>query len=208
MKTKHWPRSRYMYAHILSNIHTHHAWCLLSWGRRALQTQTSTLSLHDNIHTRHDTWDRNSILTSYNQWNKKQTKKKTKEKKGKDHCEAKRWTVNSELLRGRSKHFFCYILVCYPAAEDPSSHASQLFLPKTPSLHSKSAHLLLSSGFVLFEQPSFTLRTQRALQNNKWHEEQMSEFIEAWKLHFCYRMQFVKDTNVSGHCKKVNGKAL
>lgn len=28
------------------------------------------------------------------------------------------------------------------------------------------------------------------------------------ELHFCYRMQFMEDTDTSGHCKKICGKAV
>lgn len=143
MKTKHWPRSSYMYAHTYAHKHPCTP-CMMSpaQGYKSIR-HTHPHSHYDNIHTTYDTWDRNSILTSYNQWNIKTKRKK------KDHCEAKRWTVNSELLRGRSKHIgeFVYILVCYSAAVDPSSHASQLFLPTLPPF--KSTHLLLSSGFFL-----------------------------------------------------------
>lgn len=97
--------------------------------------------------------------------------------KKKDHCEAKRWIVNSELLRGRSKIPLENLLLrC--SGPPPPAHLSAIPPHPPPSLHPslppvKSEHLLLSSGFVLFEQPCFTLRTQWALQKNKWHEEQM-----------------------------------
>lgn len=96
-------------------------------------------------------------------------------KKRRDHSEAKRWTVNNEILRGRSKTLFWdfffatsfYVLLCSAAVDPflPSLSAIPPIPPLPPFIHSlKSAHRLLSSGFVLCEQPCFTLRTQWAFK--------------------------------------------
>lgn len=83
MKTKHWPRTRYMYAHTHTHSHAYHAWCHLCRGRKEPCKHTYPHSHYDNIHTRHDTWDRNSILTSYNQTKRKRKKEKKRPLRGK-----------------------------------------------------------------------------------------------------------------------------
>lgn len=65
----------------LTKIHTHtpHAWCHLAGVEREPCKCTHTHTMKTDTHTGHDTRDRNSISTSYNQWNKKQNEKRKKE---------------------------------------------------------------------------------------------------------------------------------
>ncbi len=143
-----------MHIQTLTNTHTYHAWCHLRRGRKEpckpshthshFQTMITHTHTHTHIHTRHDTWDRNSILTSYNQTKRKKKKRKERKKEKKDHCEAKRWTINSELLRGRSKHFgnfatsLCATLqqwtrlptpLCYSSPPSPHSQVHICYFP-------------------------------------------------------------------------------
>lgn len=60
----------------LTKIHTHTP-CMMSPSRgRKNFANAHTPTPWKQTHTGHDTWDRNSISTSYNQWNKKQNEKK------------------------------------------------------------------------------------------------------------------------------------
>lgn len=115
MKTKHWPRSRYVGTH----RHSHHAW---TW-----QTHKSTLAPWWHSH---ETWHMRHKLAFW-----RHTTKQNEKGKKKDHSEAKRWTVDSELFRGHSKHLGMLLRRCVlPGITGPLLPHLSAIPPHPPSI--------------------------------------------------------------------------